>query len=52
MAIDEPQMFAFVAMDGDNDGDDETQLLFFRPERSSQMNGPWDLMEVQATSLD
>ena len=48
MAIDEPQMFAFVAMDGD----DETQLLFFRLERSSQMNGPWNLMEVQDTSLD
>ena len=45
-------MLASVAMDGDNDGDDETQLLLFRLERSSQVSGPWNLMEVQDTSLD
>lgn len=44
-------MFASVAMAGDNDGDDETQLSFFRLERSSQVNGPWNLMEVQNASL-
>lgn len=44
-------MFASVAMDDDSDGDDETQL-FFRLERSWKVNGPWNLMEVQDTSLD
>lgn len=33
LPCDEPQMFASVAMDGDNDGDDEAQLLFFRLEK-------------------
>lgn len=34
ITVDGPQIFVFVAVDGDNDGDDEWQLLFFKLEIS------------------
>lgn len=34
ITADDPQMFVFAAVDGDNDDDDEWRLLFFKLEIS------------------